>query len=57
MRQHDWLRKSLDTSGVDLGVVQKLMRHESPQTTTIYADVHFGLQTDGIAKLHLPRAA
>ena len=52
-----WFGTSLVTSGVDLGVVQKLMRHESPQTTTIYADVHFGLQTDGIAKLHLPRAA
>lgn len=52
-----WFGTTLANQGVDLGVVQKLMRHESPATTVIYADVRFGLQLDGITRLDLPNAA
>lgn len=46
-----WFGTALVSEGVDLGVVQKLMRHESPATTVIYADIRFGLQADGLSRI------
>lgn len=42
-------------AGVNLRIVQTLMRHESPATTAIYTEVDFGQLRDGIATL--PHAA
>lgn len=52
-----WYATSLLRSGVDLRVVQELMRHESPATTAIYTHVDSAQQIAGISLLHLPLAA
>lgn len=52
-----WYATTLLGNGVDLRIVQELMRHESPATTAIYTQVHFTQQREGIARLHLPVAA
>lgn len=40
-------------AGVNLRVVQQLMRHESPASTAIYTDVNFDQLRDGIGRLEL----
>lgn len=42
-------------AGVNLRIVQTLMRHESPATTAIYTDVNVEQLRDGISRLHSPR--
>ena len=49
-----WYATSLLSSGVDLRIVQELMRHESPATTAIYTRVDISQRMAGIARLHLP---
>lgn len=44
-------------AGVDIRVVQTLMRHESTATTEIYTRVDVRQQQDAIARLTLPRLA
>jgi len=49
-----WYATTLLGSGVDLRIVQELMRHESPATTAIYTKVDLSQQIAGIARLSLP---
>ncbi|WP_217182595.1 tyrosine-type recombinase/integrase [Streptomyces sp. AC495_CC817] len=44
-------------AGVNLRIVQTLMRHESPATTAIYTRVDVDQMRDGIALLALPKGA
>ena len=44
-------------AGVNLRIVQTLMRHESPATTAIYTDVNQEQQRAGIAALQWPAPA
>lgn len=48
---------SLARNGVNLRVVQQLMRHESLATTQIYVQVDAEQMRAGVATLHLPAAA
>ncbi|WP_353809178.1 tyrosine-type recombinase/integrase [Agromyces sp. SYSU T00194] len=52
-----WYGTELLNQGVDLRVVQTLMRHESPATTAIYTEVDAARQVAGIGRLSLPSAA
>jgi len=52
-----WYATTLLGSGVDLRIVQELMRHESPATTAIYTQVDFRQQRAGMDLLELPTAA
>lgn len=52
-----WYATTLLGAGVDLRIVQELMRHESPATTAIYTQVDFRQQREGMNRLALPRAA
>lgn len=49
-----WYATSLLKAGVDLRIVQELMRHASPATTAIYTRVDISQQVAGLARLHLP---
>lgn len=44
-----WYGTTLLDAGVDLRIVQELMRHESPATTAIYTKVDMRRQVEGIA--------
>jgi integrase/recombinase XerD len=52
-----WYGTTLLASGVDLRVVQVMMRHESPATTALYTEVNMVQQIAGIRRLLLPLAA
>ncbi|WP_394254684.1 tyrosine-type recombinase/integrase [Pseudoclavibacter helvolus] len=49
-----WYGTSLLENGVDLRIVQELMRHESPATTARYTRVNFSARITGISTLQLP---
>jgi site-specific recombinase XerD len=49
-----WFGSSLLNGGVDLRIVQELMRHSSPATTAIYTEVHIEQTTAGIHTLRVP---
>lgn len=52
-----WYGSTLLDQGVDVRVVQELMRHKSLDTTAIYTLVNLDKRRAGIARLHLPAAA
>lgn len=52
-----WYATTLLHEGVDLRIVQTLMRHESPATTAIYTLIDIDQQRAGIDRLALPVAA
>lgn len=52
-----WYGTSLLDVGVDVRVVQELMRHKSLDTTAIYTQVSLFKRREGIDRLQLPRAA
>ncbi|WP_431031518.1 tyrosine-type recombinase/integrase [Plantibacter sp. RU18] len=52
-----WYGTSLLDCGVDVRVVQRLMRHQSLDTTAIYTEVSLRKEREGINMLELPRAA
>jgi integrase/recombinase XerD len=52
-----WYATNLLSAGVDLRIVQELMRHASPATTAIYTLVNPEQQKAAIARLKLPSAA
>lgn len=52
-----WYATTLLHDGVDVRIVQTLMRHESLATTAIYTLVDLDQQRAGIARLSLPTAA
>lgn len=46
-----WYGTTLLGSGVDVRIVQELMRHASLNTTALYTKVHLDQQRDGLSKL------
>jgi integrase/recombinase XerD len=52
-----WYGTTLLASGVDLRIVQMMMRHESPATTALYTEVDMGQQAAGMRLLQLPVSA
>jgi site-specific recombinase XerD len=52
-----WYGTTLLDRGVDVRVVQRLMRHQSLDTTAIYTKVSLRREREGIALLSLPTAA
>jgi integrase/recombinase XerD len=52
-----WYGTTLLDRGVDVRVVQRLMRHQSLDTTAIYTKVSLRREREGIDMLELPRAA
>ena len=49
-----WYGTSLLENGVDLRIVQELMRHESPSTTARYTRVNYAAREAGISTLRFP---
>lgn len=52
-----WYGTTLLAEGVDMRIVQKLMRHKSVATTQIYTDVNWAQMLAGMQRLTLPEAA
>lgn len=52
-----WYGTALLDSGVDIRIVQEMMRHKSIATTQLYTRVRFARMVEASRLLHLPRAA